>query len=113
MANTIDIRISKYRADGAKIFTGRDNGIKARDELNLNHYDKQNVIIRILVPSDTWGINPSFFGGLFESSIKELGGGFRNKYIFCYPNGDKISDSLNRDIEDDINYIVRNIRVAK
>lgn len=113
MANKIDIKITKYRADGAKIFTGRDNGIKAREELNLNRFDKENGIIRILIPSDTWGINPSFFGGLFESSIKELGSDFRNKYMFCYSNGDTISESLNRDIEDDINYIVRNIRVTK
>ena len=113
MANNKEIKISKYRANGAKIFTGRDNGIKAREELNLNRLDDGNDVICILIPTDTWGINPSFFGGLFETSIKKLGDSFLSKYTFRYPNGEKISESLNRDLMDDINYIIRNVSVTK
>ena len=113
MKNVIDIKISKYRASGAKIFTGRDNGMKARKELDLNRMDNEQDNIRILVPTDTWGINPSFFGGMFEGSIKKYGDNFLNKYTFCYTNGDKISESLNKDIMDDFNFIIRNVSVDK
>lgn len=106
-----EIKISKYRANGAKIFTGRDNGIKARLELNLNQMDEEDGLVRVLVPADTWGINPSFFGGLFESSIKKLGRNFSKKYSFCYTNGERINDSLSRDIMDDINYIIQNMEM--
>lgn len=113
MSSTIDIKISKYRANGAKIFTGRDNGVKAREELNLNRIDEEDVRVRILVPRDTWGINPSFFGGMFEGSIKKLGRKFEDKYCFCYAKGESLNDSLFKDIQDDIDYIIENIRVEE
>lgn len=111
MNSKSDIKISKYRASGARIFTGRDNGIKAREELNLSRMDEEAGDIRILIPSDTWGINPSFFGGMFESSIKKFGRDFLKKYSFCYTNGAELSESLRKDIIDDIDYVIENIRV--
>lgn len=113
MENVIEIRISKYRANGARIFTGRDNGVKARQELDLDRIDDEQSNVRILLPSDTWGINPSFFGGVFEGSIKKYGNGFLEKYTFGYTNGDEISESLNKDIMDDLNYTIRNMSVDK
>lgn len=111
MSSIKDIKIAKYRANGAKIFTGRDNGVKARREFNLNCMDEEQGDIRVLIPTDTWGINPSFFGGMFESSIRKFGKDFLGKYNFCYTDGNKLSDSLNRDIIDDINYVIANIKV--
>ena len=111
MNHIIDIKISKYRSNGAKIFTGRDNGIKAREELNLNGIDEEAVWVRIIVPRDTWGINPSFFGGMFEGSIKKFGRNFLDKYCFCYVNGESLSESLFKDVQDDINYVIENIKV--
>lgn len=113
MENVIEVKISKYRANSARIFTGRDNGIKARQELDLNRIDDEQSNVRILLPSDTWGINPSFFGGLFEASIKKYGNSFLKKYTFGYTNGEEISETLNRDIMDDINYTIRNMSVGK
>ena len=108
-----EFKISKYRKDGAKIFTGRDNGIAARMDFELNQIEDANedIIINILIPSDTWGINPSFFGGLFESSIKKYGDSFTEKYKFLYTNHEPINESLRRDISDDIEYIIRYISI--
>lgn len=104
-----EVKISQYRNNGAKIFTGRDKGIKARGELDLNSLDEIDEIVKVLIPSDTWGINPSFFGGMFEGSIKKLRRKFEDKYIFMYSNGKELNESLKRDISDNIEYVIRNI----
>ena len=106
---SIDFKISKYRKDGARIFTGRDVGIAARNDFNLNQIEGEYDIINILIPSDTWGINPSFFGGMFESSIKKYRDSFTDKYKFLYTNKAEISDSLRKDVSDDIEYVIRNM----
>ncbi|MDE7283164.1 MAG: hypothetical protein K2N85_06240, partial [Lachnospiraceae bacterium] len=85
------VSIEKYKDAGARIFTDRDTGVKARIELELDKLEK-NDKITILLPEDTWGVNPSFFGGMFESSIKFMGDEFRRNYIFQYSNGTELSD---------------------
>lgn len=105
------ISISRYREQGAKIFTDRDKGVLARAEEGLDLLDanQENVVIQL--PSDTWGINPSFFGGLFESSLKQYGkSSFEEKYHFEYTNGEPLKESLIEDIEDDIGYVLRSIK---
>lgn len=104
---TVEKKIAPYRKSNAKIFTDRDNGVNARMELELDAIDAKEDEVIILIPSDTWGINPSFFGGLFEGSIKKYGVNFRNKYHFKYSNGEEISESLNKDIDDDIDHVLR------
>ncbi len=106
-----EIKIAQYRNNGAKIFTGRDNGIEAREQLELDRLDEESAIIKVLIPSDTWGINPSFFGGMFEGSIKKLGDKFTDKYLFLYSNGVELNESMKRDISDNIAYVIRNISV--
>lgn len=103
------IKLSKYRGNGAKIFTDRDNGVKARKELELNELDNGTDTIYVVLPSDTWGINPSFFGGLFEESVKKFGDNFRDKYVFVYSQDKEIGESLNKDIDYDIDYVLRNM----
>ena len=63
------INLLNFRSNGSKIFSGRDKGIDARQKLKLNELDLQEETIEVIVPKDTWSINSSFFGGLFESSI--------------------------------------------
>ena len=106
-----EFKIGKYRGNGAKIFTGRDKGIEARKDFDLDSVDNEDVTVYILIPADTWGINPSFFGGLFEGSIKKLGESFTDKYKFLYSNKDDINESLRKDISNNINYVIRNISV--
>lgn len=103
------IKLSSYRGNGAKIFTDRDNGVRARKELKLDDLDNKEDIIHVILPSDTWGINPSFFGGLFEESVRKFGKKFRDKYVFLYSNNKEISDSLDKDIDYDIDYVLRNM----
>lgn len=103
------IEIAPYRSSGAKIFTGQDRGMKARKELELDSCDEQNEVTKVIIPTDTWGINPSFFKGMFEKSIKKLGDTFGEKYIFEYPNNTAINRSIQKDIFDNIAYIIRNI----
>lgn len=106
-----EFKIAKYRGNGAKIFTGRDKGIEARKDFDLDSMDSENSVVYILIPSDTWGINPSFFGGMFEGSIKRLGENFEEKYKFIYSNGKEVNESIRKDIENDIDYVIRNISV--
>ncbi len=108
-----ELKISDFRSQGAKIFTGRNKGMEARERLALGKADEEDGIVNILIPSDTWGINPSFFGGMFEGSIKKLGDQFTQKYKFFYTNKNEINESLKKDIEDNINYVIRNISVNK
>jgi hypothetical protein len=105
------ISISKYREQGAKIFTDRDRGLKARNELGLDQIEENNDEVTIILPADTWGINPSFFGGLFETSLKKYGkSGFEEKYHFEYTNGQTLKEALIEDIDDDIGYVIRSIK---
>lgn len=108
-----NIKIAPYRNNGAKIFTGRDNGVKARKELELDSCDEQNEVTKVIIPTDTWGINPSFFGGMFEGSIKKFGKDFIKKYIFEYPNNAEINESMQKEISENIDYVIRNIKVNK
>lgn len=107
------VKISPYRNNGARIFTGRDKGIEARVALNLDVLDEEDEIVNVLIPSDTWGINPSFFGGMFEGSIKKFGSKFVDKYQFMYSNGEELNESMKRDIADNIEYVIRNISVTQ
>ncbi len=97
----VKINLSRFRGEGSKIFSGRDKGVKARKELNLNELDNSNEEISIIIPRDTWSINSSFFGGLFESSIIKLNeNDFRRKYKFKLDDGSDLNDDLQRNIDE-------------
>ncbi len=93
------LNLHNYRNSGSKIFSGRDNGIEARKKLNLDKLDKSPGQITISIPKDTWSINSSFFGGLFESSVITLREkGFKEKYIFKFDDGTPLSKELEENI---------------
>lgn len=100
------VSIGKYKGEGAKIFTDRDRGVAARKELDLDELEKKGLVT-VLLPEDTWGVNPSFFGGMFETSIKSMKTSFYENYDFKYTDGTEISDSLKRNIQDDFEYVMR------
>ena len=102
------VSIEKYKENGARIFTDRDTGVRARKELELDKLEKSGKIT-VLLPEDTWGVNPSFFGGMFESSIKSMGVEFRQNYVFQYVNGTDLSDSLKENIDSDYDYVMRGL----
>lgn len=97
----IKINLSRFRGDGSKIFSGRDRGIKARTELKLNDLDNNDEIVNVIIPKDTWSINSSFFGGLFESSVIMLHDeGFKKKYRFKLDDGSELNDELQRNVDE-------------
>ncbi|MDE6602925.1 MAG: hypothetical protein K2K90_12360 [Lachnospiraceae bacterium] len=102
------VNIEMYKEAGARIFTDRDTGIRARRELELDKLEKVGKIV-VLLPEDTWGVNPSFFGGMFETSIKNMGEQFRQNYVFQYSNGNELKDSLKENIENDYDYVMRGL----
>lgn len=102
------INIAMYKEAGARIFTDRDTGVRARRELKLDKLEKTGKIV-ILLPEDTWGVNPSFFGGMFETSIKSMGEHFWQNYVFQYSNGNELNDSLKENIENDYDYVIRGL----
>ena len=77
------IELKKFKRSESKIFTGRPQGEKARAELRLDDFDKNNESVDIIIPDDTFSVNSSFFLGMFQQSIKKLGEErFREKYRF-------------------------------
>ena len=106
----VKFNLQKFRSANSKIYSGRDNGIAARKELRLNEFDKNNETAFVIFPKDTWAINSSFFGGLFESSVMSLREDkFRQKYVFQFDNGNELSpelmENINQGIFDALNEI--------
>lgn len=101
-----DIKLGQFKRSEEKIFTDRDNGIDARKKLNLDNLEDSEDKIIVLLPSDVWTINPSFFGGLFEQSIKKYHVNFWDKYVFLYNDKSEISDSVKASLEYDFDYVL-------
>lgn len=99
MGATIDLR--KYRHNGSRIFYGEKVGELAKKELQLRKLERQEEKITVVIPSDTWDINGSFFSGMFEESVKRLGINlFRNKYEFVFDNGELLPVEMKKSIEE-------------
>lgn len=96
------INLQDYRKNGSKIFSGRDLGIQARQQLGLNQKDCDNEQYLVIIPHDTYSISGSFFGGLFSDSVIHLNEEkFKAKYIFKCSQGE-LSEVLQSDIEEGI-----------
>ena len=103
---TNQVYIDKYKDEGARIFTDRDRGIEARKELGLDRLEQDGKVI-VYLPQDTWGINPSFYGGMFETSIKSMKNSFNQNYSFRYTDGTELNESLKQNLKDDFDYVMR------
>lgn len=101
MSNNKVIDLKKFKRAESKVFTGRPSGIKARDDCHLDDLDKLEEIVIVDIPEETLSVNSSFFSGMFQKSLKDLGEyKFRKKYIFkC-----KKESIVNINIEQDIKY---------
>lgn len=97
------INMCNRRADGSKLYSGRPLGIDVRKDLELDAKDKDKGVYVFVFPEDTISINSSYFGGLFETSIMNLGREkFLAKYKFQYANGKELKDTLQRNINEGI-----------
>jgi hypothetical protein len=93
----MEIDLRRFRKQGSKVFSGRQEGKKARIELKLDEVEAKNQKISIIIPDDTLSINSSFFLGLFGDSIRKFGeNDFKVKYDF------KCKDVLKRSVQDGI-----------
>lgn len=101
-----EIKLGQFKRSEEKIFTDRDKGIEAREKLELDRKEETEGIIEVLLPKDIWTINPSFFGGLFEQSIKKYHEEFWDKYKFLYTDKSELSDSVKASIDYDFDYVL-------
>jgi hypothetical protein len=64
--------------------SGKERGIAARQVLNIDEYDRGEIIVDVLVPEYMDVITPSYFQGLFSQSVLALGGkdAFNDRYKF-------------------------------
>ena len=78
-------RINISVIDGKKYreLSGADLGRYAREEFRLDLLDKQQNEVVFFIPEDVLSVNSSFFSGMFQASLKNLGEKeFRKKYKF-------------------------------
>lgn len=95
----MEIDFGKFRRANSRVYSGRAEGYKVRDNLKLNELDLKSDMIKIKVPKDTLSLNTSFFLGVFGESVRTLGDNqFRNKYEFDCPSIVKrqIDDGITR-----------------
>lgn len=57
----------------SKVFTGRDRGKFVREKSRLDSIERNNDIVKIIIPDNIYSINPSFFEELFVNVVKKLG----------------------------------------
>ena len=48
---------------------GHDRGIAAREKYGLDDFDAGAAVVRVIIPKDFRSLSPSFFQGMFGSSV--------------------------------------------
>lgn len=90
------INLGILTKDGrVKNLSGKERGIAARKELNIDKLDSSTSEVVVVVPDYLDTISPSYFQGLFSESIQKLSGrdGFLSKYHFMA--NDKVMQWIN------------------
>lgn len=67
------IHLEDFRAKGAKVYTGRDRGKRARIDSKINEIEATNEKVFIIIPDNVYSIIPSFFEELFLDVVIKLG----------------------------------------
>ncbi len=93
---TLDLNEVRLPRD-SKFLSGRPSGESARTHFKLNKLDDIQEPVQVDIPQDLYGVNLSFFLGMFGDSIRKHGSDyFRDHYQFT---GDEVH---NRIIEEGI-----------
>lgn len=104
------IKMETFLKTGARILSDRNEGIKARAKAQLDDLDSKEEKVIMLIPKDEmWNITPSFFGGMFEGSIKKYRDRFWDYYSFTYKDGSQISERLQNKMEYNYSYILERL----
>jgi len=83
----IKIDLQQYKNSNSKILSGKNFGMQVRKKLELDKIDNIEEQVTIIIPSDIWALNSSYFIGVFGKSILMLGEeNFRKKYLFQCSN---------------------------
>jgi hypothetical protein len=100
LSNDNIINLEDYRAEGAKVFTGRDRGKFAREQSGIDKLINEYENIIIIIPSNVYSIIPSFFEELFLNVVTKLGRDEFYKKFKIESKGDyKFEKPLNEAIE--------------
>lgn len=72
------INLEHYRVvdkDGskAKVFTGRDRGLRVREQSKIDDIEARYDSVVVIIPAEIYSINPSFFEELFKNVVRKLG----------------------------------------
>jgi hypothetical protein len=96
------INLGDYQSPESKIFSGQKRGQDLREKLRIDKIEKEDSPIQIIIPMDTYAVNPSFFLGFLGKSIKSLGEKiFRTKFQF------ECSKVIKDNIEEGISYSIK------
>ena len=94
------INLEDHRTPGAKVFTGRDLGKKAREISRINSIEEKYASVTIVIPENVYSIIPSFFEELFLDVVLKLGKEkFLEKFKFISEGNYKYEKPLNEAIE--------------
>jgi hypothetical protein len=95
MDRTIDL--GQVRAAGTRVYSGQPRGKAARQHFRIDALDREDGVVTVLIPRDTYSIGPSFLLGLFEPSIVRLG---RDRFYarYKFPWNAILLDSLNETV---------------
>lgn len=76
--------LGPLRPPSSQMYTGVEEGRRAREILRLNDHDQHpNVPVVLQIPEDTTILTSSFFTGLFQPSLQRLDvEGFQKKYMW-------------------------------
>ena len=78
---TIELR--ELTKDDVRNLSGQERGFRARQKFDVDALDRSAEPVLVRVPHDLDTISPSFFRGMFSTSILALGAiGFGNHYVF-------------------------------
>ncbi len=100
MKNNI-IKLEDYRVKGSKVFTGRDRGRDVRLQSNIDAIEQGNTSVEVIIPENTYSINPSFLEELLVNVVTKLGKeGFMAKFKFTsegdYQYESRLEEAIDR-----------------
>jgi hypothetical protein len=94
------INLEDFRASGAKVYTGRDRGKRARINSKINSIAEKYDKVIIIIPDNVYSIIPSFFEELFLDVVLVYGKDeFLKKFEFVSEGSYKYEKPLLEAIE--------------